>query len=157
MVEPGQVDDSGWRIRAGVGLLADAPMSPERREAFRREEEREARALAFEEEQRRDAALERVAELQRQGVVPHSIAERLAAVSVAPGRGDRVEARREREAAEALGKPPPRFDRWQAKKNVAAFEKEREVTPATQADLRELQNQVTGLKSVLHALKRKRR
>jgi hypothetical protein len=56
-----------------------------------------------------------------------------------------------------MGKPPPRFDRWQAKKNVAAYEAERETTPATKADLRELQGEVTGLKSALHALKPKRR
>ena len=40
---------------------------------------------------------------------------------------------------------------------MAAAEAEREVTAATKADLRELEGQVTHLKSAIHALKRGKR
>jgi hypothetical protein len=50
-------------------------------------------------------------------------------------RADRVEARREGEAAEILGKPEPRVTPWSTKANVAAYEAEREATPATKADV----------------------
>jgi hypothetical protein len=45
-------DEVGWRVRAGASLLIHTPMSDERREAFRREEERERKAAEFEAEQR---------------------------------------------------------------------------------------------------------
>jgi hypothetical protein len=81
----------------------------------------------------------------------------LARASFGQDRQDAVERRREREAAELLGKPEPRLNRFEVKANVAAYEAEREVTAATQSELRELQGQVTGLKAAIHGLKHGRR
>jgi hypothetical protein len=146
-------DEPGWRVRIGVGLLVHTPMSEERREAIRREEEREAQAAELEAQARREAAYEKRWQLERQGVVPVSVADRLAMASFGMDRADKAEERREREAAEMLGKrAEPRFDKWESKKNVAAAEAEREVTPATKADVRELRGYITQLKSKIHAL-----
>ena len=79
MAEPDE--GPGWRVPIGTGLFAHTPRSEERREAFRREEEREPKAAEFEAELRQHAALERRLELQRQGVVPHSHEDVLARVS----------------------------------------------------------------------------
>jgi hypothetical protein len=153
MTEP---EEGTWRVRTGVGLLADAPMSAERRAAFDKEAEKQAKALELEEQLRSELTAERRWELERQGVVPTSVAERLAAASVQGDRDDRIAARKEREAAEALGKPPPRFDRWEAKKNVAAYEAEKESTPTSLGDLGRLEQEVTSLKSKLHSVLKRR-
>jgi hypothetical protein len=76
-----ELEEPGWRVRMGAGLLVHTPMSPERRALFDKEAEREAKALEFEGQARRDAALERRWELERQGVVPHSHADVLARLS----------------------------------------------------------------------------
>lgn len=142
-----------WRIRAGCGLLAHAPMSPERRALFDKEEEREARAAELEEQQRREAAVERRWELERQGVVPHTIDDVFKNQARGERRADNIEAKREAAAAEILGKPEPRLNRWEVKASVAATAAEREATPASQADARELQSQVTKLKGALSDLR----
>ena len=68
-----ELDEVGWRVRMGAGLLVDAPMSPERRALFDKEAERERKAAELEAEQRREAAAEHRWELERQGVVPDSV------------------------------------------------------------------------------------
>jgi hypothetical protein len=142
----------------GCGLLQYTPMSPERRQAFDKEAEREAKAAEFEAEQRRTAALERRQDLEFRGVaVPHTHSEVLASASFGMDRSDAAERRREREAAELLGKPEPRLNRWEVKANVKAAEAEREVAAATQAELREVQAEVTGLKAAIHGLKHGKR
>jgi hypothetical protein len=156
--EPDEVEAPTWRIRAGAGLPIHSPLNPALREAHRREDERAAQRAQLEAELRQDRDLERAAELRRQGHELHSVADTLAKASFGADRQDAVERRREREAAEVLGKPAEsRFDKWESKANVAAAEARRETTAATQADLRELQSEVTGLKSALHAVKRKLR
>jgi hypothetical protein len=85
---------------------------------------------------------------------PHTVSEVLASAAFGMDRADAQERRREREAAELLGKPERRLNRWEVKANVKAAEAEREVTAASKADLRELQGEVTGLTSAIHALKR---
>ena len=67
-------------------------------------------------------------------------------------RADAVERRREREAAEQLGLPEPRLDKYQMKREHAEREKAKETTPATQADVSKLTQTITQLKSKLHAL-----
>jgi hypothetical protein len=63
---PDEVEEPGWRVQVGVGLVAHAPLSDERRALIAREAEKERKAAEFEEEQRRPAALERRWELERQ-------------------------------------------------------------------------------------------
>jgi hypothetical protein len=145
--------EPGWRVRTGVGLVIHAPLSDERQAIIAREAEKERKALELEEQARRDAALERRWDLQRQGVVAHSVSDVLASASFGMDRADKAEERREREAAEVLGKPAkPWFDKWESKANVAAAEAAREVTPASKADLRQLESAITSLKAKLHAL-----
>ena len=67
MAEPDEVEEPGWRIRVGVGLLSAAPLNPALREAHRREDEREAQRAQLEKEMQADRDLERAAELRRQG------------------------------------------------------------------------------------------
>ena len=157
MAEPDEVEEPGWRIRVGVGLLSAAPLNPALQEAHRREDEREAQRAQLEKEMQADRDLERAAELRRQGHELHSVADTLARAAFGQDRQDAVEAKRVKAGAEAQGLPEPRFDKWESKANVAAAEARRETTAATQADLRELQAEVTGLKSALHAVKRKLR
>jgi hypothetical protein len=90
--------------------------------------------------------------LERQGITAHSHEDVLARMSYGADRADRIEQRREKEAAEILGKPEPRINRWESKANVAAAEVERQNTPATKADVRELRGYITQLKSKIHAL-----
>jgi hypothetical protein len=136
-----------------------------------------AKQLAADAEARKQLEVERAKELEFFGVQTRSVADVLVEAAVGPqaanvragalslaealDKEDRREQNRdEAEAvayAAAQGKPPPRFDRWENKKNVAAYEREAETTPATKADLRELEGEITGLKSALHALKPKRR
>jgi hypothetical protein len=108
--------DPGWRVRVGCSLVEFAPMSAERRELIRQESEREAQAAELDAQQAREAAYEKRWELERHGVVPVSVADRLALASFGMDRADKAEERREREAAEILGKPAePRFDKWESK------------------------------------------
>jgi hypothetical protein len=143
--------DGVWRVRMGVALVMHTPMSDERREAFLREEERERIAVEFEEQQRQEAAAERRWMLAQQGVQPLTHSEFLARASFAQDREDAAERRREREAAELLGKPEPRLDRWELKREQQPREAEALTTPATQAEVSKLSQAVTQLKSNLHA------
>jgi hypothetical protein len=151
MTEP-EIDQPTWRIRSGVGLLADAPMSEERRAAFRKEEERERKALELEAEQRQQAAIERDWELTRQGFVPRTVSDVIAAAAAAQDRRDRRDAKRDADAAEVMGRPVPGLNRWEMKAAQAEREAAKETTPATQAELGRLEQAVTQLKSKLHSL-----
>jgi hypothetical protein len=139
--EPGEVEGA-WRVRMGVGLIQDVPMSDERRELIRRQSEREAerdrRDAELAAQLRADARIERVAELQRRGVQPRTVDETLAQASFAHDREDAAERRREREAAELLGNPKPRASvalLAAAKAEREARKPAAEVTPATEADV----------------------
>lgn len=99
--------EPGWRVRIGVSLLSDAPLNPALREAHRKEDEREVQRAQLEAELRADRDLERAAELHRQGHELHTVADTLARAAFGQDRQDAVERRREREAAEELGKPIP--------------------------------------------------
>ena len=148
--------DPGWRVRIGVGLLAHTPMSPERKAQFDKEAEREAKALELEEQARRDAALERRWDLQRQGVEPHSVADVLARASFGQDRQDAAERRREKEAAELLGQPEPRLNRWELKREQQQREAEAIITPASKADVSKLSQSITSLASKVGMLGRRR-
>jgi hypothetical protein len=87
-------------LAGGFGRVEFAPMSDERRAIIARETEKERKAAELEEQARRDAALERRWKLERQGVVPHSVADVLARAPYGMDRADKAEERREREAAE---------------------------------------------------------
>jgi hypothetical protein len=147
--------DPGWRVRFGVGLLADAPMGEAQRATIQREEERERKAAELEEQQRQEAAVERRWMLAQQGVTPMTHAEILARASFAQDREDAAERRREREAAEELGKPIPEhlvLNKYQMKREQAAREAAKETTPATVAEVGAVQQQVQKLKSAIHAI-----
>jgi hypothetical protein len=146
----------GWRIRVGTGLVMHTPMSDERRAIIDREAEKERKAAEFEEEQRRQAALERRWELERQGVVPHTVADVLARLSYGADRTDKIEERRAREAADQM--PPPlegRLNRWelQAEHREAAAKAERE--PASQSDLAKVAGKITSVANSINVLKRR--
>ena len=149
-------EDPGWRIRAGAGLVIHCPMSDERREAVRRESEKEARAAELEAEQRHEAGIERRRDLERHGVVPVSVADRLQLASYGMDRADRVEQRREKEAAEILGQPEPRRTRWEIKQDQQAAAEKAAATPASQADLTKLAGRITSLTKSINVLKRRR-
>jgi hypothetical protein len=149
MTEPDE--QSNWRIWAGAGLVEHAPMSDARRAAIARETERERKALELEEEQRRDAAIERVAEPQRQGHVPLTVAEKIAAASIEGDRDDRRAARLERESAEIMGLPEPHPGPWQAKRDQREWEAQI-TTPASLGQLGAVQAQVQKLKDKIHSL-----
>jgi hypothetical protein len=87
-----------------------------------------------------------------QGHRPRTQQEFLAQVYWAQDRTDAVERQREREAAQQMGKPIPRLDRNQLKRDVAEREAAKETTPATQAELSKLSQAVTGLKSKIYAI-----
>jgi hypothetical protein len=135
MTEPDEGE--GWRVRLGVSLLAAAPLSDALREAHRKEDEKERAQLEREAEQRRADAAERAADLAFRGVVPRTPAEVFEQVSFAQDRQDAVEARREREAAELLGRPKPTVHKLLA--DAAAERKQREAeleaTPASKAEV----------------------
>jgi hypothetical protein len=152
---PGEVEEPGWRVRFGVGLLADCPMGEAQRLAHEREDERERKAAEFEAEQRRTAALERRAELQMRGVEARSHADILAAASRGMDSTDRIEARREREALIEAGKPIPEhllLNKYQMQREQAAREAAKETTPATVAEVGAVQQQVQKLKSAIYAI-----
>jgi hypothetical protein len=131
-------DEGAWRVRVGVGLLQHTPMSPERRALFDKEAEREAKAIADEAEARRQAALERRQELEFRGVAsPRSHAEVLQAASFGMDRADAQERRREREAAEILGRPKPTVNKLlhDAKAEREARQAVEETTPVSKAEL----------------------
>jgi len=144
----------------GCGLVADIPLSDERREIIAREtareEQAEHRRAAFAAEQANDARIELAAELRRQGREAHTVLDVLQAAAVAADRQDRVDARLEREAAELLGGPPPRpTPRALLAKAAAereARKAEEEATPATVAEVgkvkKQLQNLATGVFAV---------
>ena len=90
--------------------------------------------------------------LQRQGRVPRTVNEVLADASFGMDRADADERRREREAAEILGRPEPRLNRWELTREVAAREAAKETTPATQADLSRLGQQLSKVKAAIHSL-----
>lgn len=145
----------GWRVRMGVGLLADAPLNPALREAHRREDEREAQRAQLEAELQVDRDLERAAELRRQGHEFHSVADTLARASFGQDRTDAVERRREKEAAELLGQPEPRLNRWELKREQQR-EAEAVITPASKADVSKLSQSITSLASKVGLLGRRR-
>jgi hypothetical protein len=133
MTEP---EEPGYRVRMGFGLLADAPMSPERRAAFDREAEKERQQAEFEAQQHREAAAERRWELQRQGVQARSVAEVIAAAAFAQDRYYRREEKQMAEWEAAQINPPRRpyvTALAAAKAEREAREAAAEVTPATEA------------------------
>lgn len=128
--------DPGWRVQIGVALLAHTPMSDDRREAFRREGERERRAVELEEQLRRQQALERRQELLMRGTVSHSVGEVLQSVAVAQDRQDRRDAAAEARAAELAGTPRPTYVALlrEARTEREARQAEAESTPVSQAE-----------------------
>ena len=148
--------DPGWRVRVGCWLLEFTPMSDERRAAFDREAERERAQAELEAQQRREAAVERRWHLQRQGVEPHSVADVLARASFGQDRQDAAERRREKEAAELLGQPEPRLNRWELKREQQQREAEAIITPASKADVSKLSQSITSLASKVGMLGRRR-
>jgi hypothetical protein len=143
--------DPGWKVQFHVGLLQYAPMGEAQRAVIQREEERERKAAELEEQQRHERAIELRWELQQRGVTPMSHEQILAAASAAGDRDDRREARLEREAAEQMGRPEPRLDKYQMKREQAEAAAAAEVTPATKAEVSKLSQAVTQLKGKLHA------
>ena len=153
-----ELEEPGWRVRMGAGLLIHAPgLSAERLAAELQEQEREAQAAEDEAQVRRAAAYEQRWMLKRQGVEEHAHADVLGMVSRGQDRGDRIEARKEREGREAQGLPEPRLNRWESEANVKAYAAEREATAASQADLRKVklatEAELSGVQSTLSALK----
>ena len=138
MSEPNE--ELGPRIRVGVGLVANMPPSAERRAAVDRESERAA-------ERDRKAA-----ELAAAGTRPPHGQRGACGRVVGMDRADAGERRREREAAEILGRPEPRLNRWELTREVAAREAAKETTPATQADLSRLGQQLSKVKAAIHSL-----
>jgi hypothetical protein len=132
-----ELDEPGPRIRVGVGLVIHTPMSDERRALFDKEDEKERLQLEREAEQRRAYAAERVADLAFRGVAPTSVDERLQSASFGMDRADAVEARREREAAETLGRPKPTVHKLLAdtKAEREARQAVEETTPVSKAEL----------------------
>jgi hypothetical protein len=104
--EPG----SEWGVWVGGGLLANAPMSPERREQQRREDEKEAREAEQAAQLSRERALEHAWELQRQGVEAHTHADVLARQAFGEARADRREEKIVAAGYEAQGRPAPRLN-----------------------------------------------
>ena len=161
-------EDPGWRVRVGGGLLAYAPLSDEQREIQRREDEREAQQVAFEREQREQEAAERrgMAQLRGEGA-RHTVGEFLAGVAYADAREQRKIAERKRLGLpvdddgdyfrDPNGKPqqdspaPHRLNRWELQKAQREREAEKATTNAKLSDLDGLQQQVTKVKSALHA------
>jgi hypothetical protein len=129
--------DPGWRVQIGVGLLANTPLSAERRAALDKEDERERQRAEFEAELRRQAALERRQEMLMRGQVPHSVGEVLQSVAVAQDRQDRRDAAAEARQAELVGKPRPTYVALlrEAKAEREARQAELESTPASKAEL----------------------
>ena len=162
--EPWEEGSSVWvdtggapPIRAGVGLLLlHTPMSPERREAFQREEEREQRQAELEAEQRRADALDRREGLLFQGETQHTHAEVLARLSSGADHEDRIEARREKDGAEARGEHEPRRTIWEMKADQAAAREHAASTAASQADLTKLAGKINSLANSVNLLKRRR-
>jgi hypothetical protein len=132
-----ELEEPGWRVRMGCSLLQFTPMSDERRAAFDREEERERAQLEQEAARRREEAAERAADLAFRGVVPRTPAEVFEQVSFAQDRQDALERRREREAAEILGKPRPTVNKLlhDAKAEREARQAVEEATPVSKAEL----------------------
>jgi hypothetical protein len=152
MSEPDEVEAPVWRIRTGGGLLAAQPLSDALRLAHEHEDEKERAQLERDRELRAQLAAERRAELLMQGHTPKTPQELFQQVSFAQDRQDAIERRRLEKAEAELGKREPRITRWESKANVEAAAAEREVTPATKADVRELRGYITQLKAKLHAL-----
>ena len=71
-------------------------------------------------------------------------------------RVDRIEQRREREAAEELGKPEPRLSRWELKREQTAAAAAGLVEPASKADVSKLSQSITSLASKVGLLGRRR-
>jgi len=163
--------DPGWRVRFGAGLVSEMAaqglLSPEQAERQRREDEREAererRRVELEAEQRAEAQAERVFELSRQGYTPMTVGERLGLMAEMDVREQHKIARRKE-----LGLPvddgyqpgpvfeqqrPHRPTRWEVQASVAAAKAEREATPASQADLRRLEGEISHAKALAHAAK----
>jgi hypothetical protein len=149
MTEP--QDEPVYRVRMGIGLLRDVPMSDAQRAQQQREDEREAAQAEAEAEQRREAAFERRWELERRGVQARSVSEILQAASFAQDRNDRREARIEREAEAAGLLPEPRLNRYEMRIGQQAREEARQTAPATQADVKRLEQELTKVKSGLHS------
>ena len=143
MSEPNE--ELGPRIRVGVGLVANMPPSAERRAAGGGRRSTVSPSV-------RRSVTAKPPSLQRQGRVPRTVNEVLADASFGMDRADADERRREREAAEILGRPEPRLNRWELTREVAAREAAKETTPATQADLSRLGQQLSKVKAAIHSL-----
>jgi len=79
-------------------------------------------------------------------------AELFADQAFAEPRLDAAEAKREREAAELLGKPPPRGPHpWEVKREQPQAAADAIVTPASKSDLSKVKAMLAGLKAKLSA------
>ena len=154
MSEP---DEVGWRIRSGVGLLLFAPLSDARRDLIERETEKERLQAEREAELRADAVAERLGDLRRKGYEPKTQQEFLEQVSRAQDRADAVEARREREAAEMAGQPPPhRPTIWEQKLERQQAHAHAIVEPASKQDVSKLSSSIASLAAKVVSLGRRR-
>ena len=129
-------EDPGWKVSIGVGLLAHTPMSPERRAALDKEDERERQRAEFEAEQRRQLALERRQEMLMRGAVQRTVGEVLQSVAVGMDRQDRRDAAAEARQAELLGKPRPTYVALlrEARTKREEAQAAAEVEPVSQAE-----------------------
>jgi hypothetical protein len=141
--------EPGWRIRAGVGLVANMPMSDERRAVIAREEAKEAQAAKLAEEQRQTAVVEHRGELLMRGITPTSVEERLAAVAQAQDRQDRRDEKADEAYREKFGYGRPR--QWVSQ--LAAVKAEREQREAEQATTAATVAELGKVKASLERLK----
>jgi hypothetical protein len=100
--------------------------------------------------------LKRAAELRRQGHELHSVADTLNRASFGQDRADAAERRREKAAAEELGQPEPRLNRWELKREQQQREAAAIITPASKADVSKLSQSITSLASKVGLLGRRR-
>ena len=106
----------------------------------------------LEQQMREEAAIERRWDLQRQGIAPVSVDERLSTQAAAEIRNDRREESRIKHAEAEMARPPARkLDRWEVKKTVAEREAAKETTPATKGDIGWLEGAVSHMEALLHA------
>jgi hypothetical protein len=150
-----ETEGTGWRVWSGAGLLRDAPLGDGLRLAHAREDERERQAAQRAAELRAQAVAEKLGELRMAGREPRTQAEFLAEVSRAQDRQDKIDAKREAEAAELMGKPEPRLHPWELKQQQQQREAEALITPASKADVSKLSQSVTSLASKVGLLGRR--
>jgi hypothetical protein len=91
----------------------------------------------------------------REGREEHSHADVLRSQLRAERKNDTDDEARLAAGAEAQGLPRP-LPKWESKRNLAAFEGERETTPVTKADLRRFDLELIALKHKLGAALKRR-